>query len=486
MLRSVLALAAGLALATSALATNVSAQESALSIVSIPVSSRAELNALMRRVNLDLVDTAGDHVTACVNPREIAALKAAGIPFKVTYEDALDLIQEVRPLTSGVGAYHTYDSVNQEMNAWATALPDVVKVAKIGASVEGRAINALTIQAPGAAPLAERPKFLVMGLHHAREWISVEVPMALIKTLLTGWQSGDSNIKALLSSRTLTFVPIVNPDGLEYSQKSYTMWRKNRHKTWSMPGTNGVDPNRNYGFEFVGSGSSSMAFSETYRGPAPFSEPETQAIRDLADREHFTASISYHSYSELVLFPWGYTENHCQDDGKFRKLATEMAAINKYKPQTGADLYLVNGECDDYLYGKLGTWAYTIELARSFIPKDSEIPNIVAPNVKAALHAIEQAGTLAQDPGIMLHLVERLAGAPGAPKGPWSPGAANDSARRSTLDWAARELGHRLSALGNSEGRAAIQPYLEQLSAHAAGTLPELKAAARAAVAATR
>jgi len=480
MQRHVVTVLAGLVLASTAMAESLPQ----MSIVSIPATSRLELNSVMHRVNLDVVDVARDHFTACVNAQEIDALKAARVPYTVVYADALDLIHEVRPATQGVGAYHTYDSVNAELAAWATALPDVAHVEKIGTSVEGRAINALVIQAPGAAPAAERPKMLVMGLHHAREWISVEVPMALIKKLLEGYQHGDADLKALLASRTLWFVPIVNPDGFEYSQKSYSMWRKNRHKTWSMPGVNGVDPNRNYGFEWTGSGSSSMAFSETYRGPAEWSEPEVQAIRGLAEREKFTATMSYHSYSELVLFPWGYTNSHCPDDAKFRKLGGEMAAINKYTPQTGADLYLVNGEADDYLYGKMGAWAYTIELARQFIPKDKDIPSIVTPNVEAALHFLKSGDHLAADPGIMLHLVERLAGAPGAAKGPWSPGVSDDASRRQSLDWAARELGHRLAALAATEGRAAIQPYLAELAQHAAGSLPELKAAARAALAA--
>lgn len=434
-----------------------------LSILSISVKSRPALEALQSKVSLDFIDVRPDEVLVAANPEEIELLDRARIPFAVVYQDANDLVGEVRPL--GVGAYHTYAKVTEKLAAWAAAMPSIASVTTIGTSAEGRAIPAIKLEAPGRVPAAERPKLLFMGLHHAREWISVEVPMALIGRLLEGY-TRDESLRQLLETRTIWVVPVVNPDGLEYSQTKYTMWRKNRHKTWSLPGVNGVDPNRNYGFEWSGSGSSGMPFSEVYRGPSAFSEPETQAIKAFAEREKFTASISFHSFSELVLFPWGYTRKLCNDDATFRRLATEMAGFNKYRPQTGADLYLVNGECDDWLYGTMGVWAFTIELGKSFIPKDAEIPKITGPNVQAALHLIGQADRLAGDPGVILNLVERLAGVPGAARGPWSPGVADEGLRRRTLAWATAELGQRLSALAHERGEAAVRPLLARLASH--------------------
>jgi carboxypeptidase T len=454
--------------------------KSPLSILSIPVKSRPALDALQSRISLDFVDVRPDEVLVAANPEEIDLLTHARVPFAVVFEDANDMITGERPL-AGVGAYHTFAKVNEKLAAWASAMPSIASVTTIGTSAEGRAIPAIKLEAPGRVPSAERPKLLFMGLHHAREWISVEVPMALIGKLLDGYAK-DASIRQLLETRTIWIVPVVNPDGLEYSQTKYTMWRKNRRKTWSWS-TNGVDPNRNYGFEWVGSGSSNMPFSETYRGPEAFSESETQAVRALAEREKFTAAISFHSFSELVLFPWGYTKKLSPDDATFRKLATEMGQITKYRPQTGADLYIVNGECDDYLYGTMGVWAFTIELGKSFIPKDAEIPKITGPNVQAALHLIGKADALAADPGVMLHLIERLAGAPGAPKGPWSPGQANESQRQRTLAWAAAELGHRLSTLAATQGEAAVRPVLERLAGY---RMPELTSAKRAVEAALK
>ena len=468
------------ALLAMALAASAAAADAPMSVIRIPIASRAALDALQAQAGLDFIDVQPGYALASVNASERALLDGRGVKYSVEYADAEAFINNGR---TGVGAYHTYDSVQTELAARAADAPDLAKVATIGTSVEGRAITALVLEAPGAMPAAERPKMLIMGLHHAREWISVEVPMALIKKLVDGWKANDAAIRQLLSTRTLWIVPIVNPDGFVYSQTSSTMWRKNRHKTWSFS-VNGVDPNRNYGFEWEGSGSSTMSMSETFRGTAPFSEPETQAIKALAEREKFTAGISYHSYSELVLFPWGYQTKVCPDDKTFRSVATVMGNITKYRPQTGADLYLVNGEADDYLYGTLGAWAWTVELGKQFIPRDNEIPGIVGPNVEAAMHVITHLENLHAEPGIMLHLVERLTGLAGAARGPWSPGTYDEATRQRTLEWASRELGHRLSALAAKGGQAAIAPYLAELARHAAGNLPELKAAARAATAA--
>jgi hypothetical protein len=462
-----------LAICVSALASG----EERLSIVTIPIASREAIDRLQEQVSLDFIEIRDHSVTAAVNPDELKLLGSNGIGYDVLYSDANDLIREVRP-TGGVGAYHTYASVIKELDEWAAQMPTVASVHTIGTSVEGRAIPALKIEAPGQVPSAERPKVLLMGLHHAREWISVEVPMALIKRLLTGYQN-DAQVRDLLAARTLWIVPVVNPDGLEFSQQKFTMWRKNRHKTWSLPFTNGVDPNRNYGFEWKGSGSSPLPFSEVYRGPEPFSEPEIQAIKALAEAEHFTASISFHSYSELVLYPWGHTHKPCPDNDLFKRVAGELAAINHYTPQTGSDLYVVNGECDDWLYGTLGTIAFTIELGQSFIPRDSQIPSITGPNVEATLHLIKNADSLRSQPLVTLNLIERLAGAPGSPEGPWSPGRGDEALRRRVLEWASRELGGRLAEELEGGKSETLSVALERLARYGVAAPGDLVGAMR-------
>lgn len=285
-----------------------------------------------------------------------------------------------------LGVYHTLAEVKAELDRVAQQHPSFTRLMVIGKSIEGRDIWALRI---GSEPEdGKLPTFLFTGLHHAREWISVEVPMGIIANLTSRYAT-DPATKALVDGRTTFVVPVVNPDGLAHSQTQYQMWRKNRRNNGD--GSMGVDPNRNYGYEWGGVGASASPSSDTYRGVGPFSEPETQAVRDLARTRRPVAAISFHSYSELVLWPWGYTSDVPPDNAQFVHHGQKMAEISGYTPQQSIDLYPTTGDFDDYMYGELNVLTYTIELGREFIPQESEVAGIVEKNVKCALYLIEHA-----------------------------------------------------------------------------------------------
>lgn len=273
-----------------------------------------------------------------------------------------------------VGAYHTYAEVKAELDAAVAARPDLVRYESIGKTVEGRPIHAVRVGGPASEG---KPAFLICGLHHSREWISIEPPMALLQWLI----GSDPTAQAMTESREIWIVPVVNPDGLEYSQTQYKMWRKNRAK--NADGSVGVDPNRNYGYKWGLPGASPDPGSETYRGPSAFSEPEIQAIRDLGLREKFVSVLSFHSYSELVLWPWGFTYDPAPDDDVLAAHGRKMGELTGYTPQQSSDLYPTSGDFDDWFYGELGALAYTFELGTQFVPPESEIPAIVAANMKA-------------------------------------------------------------------------------------------------------
>ncbi len=281
------------------------------------------------------------------------------------------------------GSYHTYEEVKAEIDSLVAARPNLIHYESIGTTVEGRPIHAVRI---GAGSPEGKPKFLVCGLHHAREWISVEVPVAFMKQLVTGYDD-QAWIKSVLDTRVIWVVPVVNPDGLRYSQNEYKMWRKNRAS--NHDGSTGVDPNRNYGYNWGLPGASPTPSSDTYRGPEAFSEPEIKAIRDLGLRERFVSALSFHSYSELVLWPWGYTYDPAPDDDVLAFHGRQMGAMTGYTPQQSSDLYPTSGDFDDWFYGELGTLAYTFELGTQFVPPESEIPGIVEPNLKALRYFVE-------------------------------------------------------------------------------------------------
>ena len=209
-----------------------------------------------------------------------------------------------------------------------------------------------------------------MGCHHAREWISVEVPFLFGKYLLDNYGL-DPQVRALVDAAEIWIVPIVNPDGLEYSIHVYRYWRKNRRA--NADGTFGVDINRNYGYAWGADneGSSGYPGSDIYRGTGPFSEPETAAVRTLFASAgiDFRALISFHSYGQYILYPWGYTAAPAPDDAALGTVAAAMAGLmagvqgTAYTyGQASQALYLTNGDTVDWAYSLRGAPAFTVEL----------------------------------------------------------------------------------------------------------------------------
>jgi carboxypeptidase T len=290
----------------------------------------------------------------------------------------LDVFRE----KADAGDYHTVAEVMDEIQGMVAAHPDILAYESIGTTHEGRAIPAVRVGPPGEG----RPTFFVVAMHHAREWISVEVPMGLLNHLVNGYAS-DPAIKDLVDSREIWVIPVLNPDGLEYSQSNYRMWRKNRRDNGN--GVYGVDLNRNWGYKWGHGGSSSSPRSDTYMGPEPFSEPELQALKALALREQPTASVSFHSYGKLVLWPWSWQYDAAPQDTILAHHAKEMAKLNGYSPKQSSDLYPSSGDFDDWFYGELGAISYTIELANRFVPDESQIPEIVSKNVQALLYYLK-------------------------------------------------------------------------------------------------
>jgi carboxypeptidase T len=309
--------------------------------------------------------------------QELGLEAAEGLRLEILRQNADEELLAFKD-KADVGVYHTYAEVKAEIDGYIQAHSEIIRYESVGTSIEGRPIHAVQITGPG--DYQGRPAQLVTGLHHAREWISVEVPMAFIKMLVEGYGS-DAEITELVNERNIWVIPVVNPDGLNYSQTEYKMWRKNRRR--NPGGSYGVDPNRNYGYQWGTGGASPSPDSDTYRGPAAFSEPEIQAVRDLGIREGFVSAISFHSYSELVLWPWGYTYDPAPDEDALALHGTKMAAFVGYKPQQSSDLYPTSGDFDDWFYGDQGTLAYTFELGRQFVPPESQIPGIVSGNLKA-------------------------------------------------------------------------------------------------------
>jgi hypothetical protein len=303
------------------------------------------------------------------------------------------------------GLYHTYAEVQKELQDLESAFPDIAKVFDLGESVEKRKIWAIKIS-DNVAQEEEEPEVLFMGGHHAREWISIEVPFLLAKYLVENY-STSSTVKDYVDNGEIWIIPMVNPDGHQYSVTSNRLWRKNRRNNGD--GTFGVDLNRNYSFQWGGPGSSGDTFSEIYRGPTPFSEPESKAIEDFTDQHSFEAMITYHSFTQLILYPWGHTSDPAPDQALLHSLALTMADSifsihgETYAAQQGSDLYLASGDATDWLYGETRVPSYTIELRpRSSFPgfqlPESEIQPTFEENLPAALFLMQWTQTGSRTP----------------------------------------------------------------------------------------
>ncbi|MBC8214638.1 MAG: carboxypeptidase regulatory-like domain-containing protein [Candidatus Marinimicrobia bacterium] len=253
----------------------------------------------------------------------------------------------------------------------------------------------------------DEPSVYFMGEHHAREPISLEVVMSNLYYILDNYGL-DQTITDNVNNSQIWFIPLVNPNGHRIVTEQIDLWwRKNIRDNnldgnfdtdnSSGYGTDGVDPNRNYGWEWGSVGTSDEFTSPVYHGPEAWSEPEIFAMKGLVESHHFVTGITYHSYSELVLFPFGYQYGAvAPDQGALEELATEMAVTipseygGHYTPQQSLELYPCMGTTDDFSYGEHGIFSFTVELGTVFIPPSDEINGICEDNIEAAMILLDR------------------------------------------------------------------------------------------------
>ena len=274
-------------------------------------------------------------------------------------------------LDQNLGLYHTYAEMEAMLDSLAGANPALCKIDTMGASIEDRVIRAIKISDNAAVDESE-PELLIMGNHHAREIMSVELPLLFAKYLLANYGT-DTLVTRLVNTREIWIAPMINPDGhvyveLNHSEPWYNWWRKNRRL--NIDSSYGVDLNRNYSYKwgYDNVGSSPTPSSLIYRGTAAFSEPETRAVRDFCAQRQFAVAVSYHSYGELILYPWSYAPLYTIDHWTFSALGDSLSQGNNYLAGNTAmgAIYLTNGGSDDWFYGDVATknrvLGYTVEM----------------------------------------------------------------------------------------------------------------------------
>ncbi|WP_229276352.1 M14 family metallopeptidase [Agromyces kandeliae] len=277
---------------------------------------------------------------------------------------------------SGYTVWRSYDEpggFRDQMYQIAKDNPQLVKLVVLGHTYQGREIIALKVtQGAKGQKDGSRPAVLYSSTQHAREWISAETNRRLLNWYLDEWKSNDKEVKDLLKSTELWFLLVANPDGYQYTFDTERLWRKNLRDNdgnGEITRGDGVDPNRNYPehFAYDEEGSSSQTSSETYRGPSPASEPETQAMMALFDRANPEFQVNYHSFGEWLLYPEGWQiATPSGDDPIYYALSGNLdnPSIEDFEPGLSSDvLYVTNGETTDFAHVSHGTLAWTPELS---------------------------------------------------------------------------------------------------------------------------
>jgi carboxypeptidase T len=305
-------------------------------------------------------------------------------------------------------AYHDYGEMSAEVRRVADAYPSIVRRFSLGESYEGRDLWAVKISDDVTAD-EDEPEVLFVGLHHAREHLTVEMALYTLRLFADNYGT-DPRIRGIVDSREVYVVFALDPDGGEYdiADGYYHAWRKNRQPNGGSthPGT---DLNRNYGYGWgCCDGSSGDPANRFYRGSSAFSAPETARLRDFVDgrvvdgEQQIETAIDFHTKGESIMWPYGYTladvpSDMAQDDrDAFVAMGEAMSTTNGYTPQQMSDAYIQDGTMEDWAYGVHGIFAYVFELYPKgpnpgFYPPDEAIARETERNREALLYIAEQA-----------------------------------------------------------------------------------------------
>ncbi len=368
-------------------------------LVRIDIRDASDLSSL-KPLHLDIASyQKNNYMDVVITRMDAEQVLALGYRTSYLIQDLTSYFQENVNRDSNLGDYHTYDEMLFLLQMAEARFPNICKLYDIGDSWEktqgfaDRDIWALKISDEPSYEDPNEPEILFEGNHHARELITVEIPLAIIRELLTKY-GRDQNITDMVNNKEIWVVPMVNPDGHVRVETVDSWWRKNLNRNNSSnPFEWGVDLNRNYAYKwgYDNRGSSGIKWMEDYRGTGPFSEPETQAIRDLAESHEFAGALSYHSYGDLFLFPWAYMNGDTPDQATYEQISRAYTGSNGYTWGNANDgiIYNTNGDHDDWMYGEQTTkpmaYGCTVEVGSDFWPPDNQIPVLIDENLNAAL-----------------------------------------------------------------------------------------------------
>jgi len=322
-----------------------------------------------------------------VAPKQLDTLKSIlgylGVPYDIMIEELNEAIETERKYSrsdaSGMtwSSYHRLATIHAWMDAMAEEYPEIVTVETVGMSTEGRPMKVMKISSGGAGSNATKPAIWIDGGIHAREWISPATTSCMANELIKEAVRG-SGKRSYTDTFDWYFAPVLNPDGYEYTHTVDRLWRKTR----SVPKRSifesifgcckGVDPNRNWAYMWGGKGTSKNTCSQVYCGPSPASEPEVASIQNfvLSKKDNIKLFLTFHSYSQLLLLPWGHDQVRVDDHDEMMRVGTralkKLEAVygTEYKAGDTAEiLYPAAGGSHDWAKGVAGIkYSYCYEL----------------------------------------------------------------------------------------------------------------------------
>jgi hypothetical protein len=339
--------------------------------------------------------------------RDMRRLERSGLGFRVLVDDLVAADRKAvsparasaagdpEPLPSGRVAYRRLADYGDDMKRLVAENPQFVRpVVLKHTTLEGRTVEGVEIT-KNVNGADGKPVFLMMGVHHAREWPSSELTMEWAFEMVRGLNASDERTTAVMDRIRVIVVPLVNPDGFNLSREAvvdsgqpivdpdFAYKRKNcRVADFAVPAEGecgladnrmlGTDPNRNYGGSWGGGGASDQKTNDTYRGADPFSEPESRNIRDLISSRQVVGLITNHTYSDLILRPPGLQGTPpTPDDDAYGALGAAMAEANGYANIPSYELYDTTGTTEDWSYYATGGFGFTFEMGAAY--KDANV-----------------------------------------------------------------------------------------------------------------
>ncbi|MFZ4573639.1 MAG: M14 family metallopeptidase [Phycisphaerales bacterium] len=315
-----------------------------------------------------------------VTLQQQAALEQLGLSCEVRIENVQTLIDaeqaQIRAArldrdASWFTTYKTLSEINAKLDELAATSDGLASTFVVGNSLEGRQVKGIRFTGPATPgnPRDSRPAAVYAGGIHAREWVSPMTTMYIADRMIEMY-AAEPRIAELLEDVEIIVIPVQNVDGYEFTwaNTNNRLWRKNRRP--NANGTTGVDLNRNFGFGWGGEGASTDPGSDIYRGTSAFSEPETQIFRDFViANPRLRAHIDFHSFSQLVLTPYGYTIDLPPDADLFADIGADMVSaltgvhgMTYVAGPTYTTIYPASGGAHDWSYGERNILGMTIEL----------------------------------------------------------------------------------------------------------------------------